>query len=160
MSSTTASSTDRIERQIMLKASKSRVWKALTNTEEFGSWFGVELTGQTFVPGQHVRGRMNSNGCDRGADVQFDALVVEMQTERLFSYRWHPYSVDPAVDYSKEERTLVVMELIEVNGGTLLKVVESGFDKVPASRRVEALKMHSGGWEAQLKNIERYVDHG
>ncbi len=150
------SSTDRIEKEILLKAARSRVWRALSSAEEFGSWFGVALKGQTFAAGQLVRGLMNG-GCGH-ENLMFEALIVEMKPERLFSYRWHPYAVDSAIDYSKEETTLVVMELSDVEGGTLLKVVESGFDKVPAARRAEALRMNTGGWEAQLQNVARYVE--
>lgn len=149
------SSTDRIEKEILLKAPRARVWRALSNVEEFGSWFGVALKGQTFAAGQRVRGPMNG-GCGH-KNVMFEALIVEVKPERLFSYRWHPCAIDPDIDYSTEETTLVVMELSDVEGGTLLKVVESGFDKVPVVRRAEALRMNTGGWEAQLQNVARYV---
>lgn len=149
------SSTDRIEKEILLKATRARVWRALSEAEEFGKWFGVALKGQTFAVGRRVRGLING-GCGH-ENVMFDALVVEMKPERLFSYRWHPYAVDATIDYTKEETTLVVMELTDVEGGTLLKVFESGFDKVPATRRLEAFRLNSGGWEAQLQNIAKYV---
>jgi uncharacterized protein YndB with AHSA1/START domain len=148
------SSTDRIEKEILLKATRARVWRALSDAEEFGKWFGVALKGQTIAAGQRVRGQITSCGHEH---VMFDALIVEMKPERLLSYRWHPYAVDAAIDYAKEETTLVVMELSDAKGGTLLTVVESGFDKVPATRRLEAFRMNSGGWEAQLQNIARYV---
>lgn len=149
------SSTDRIEKEILLKAPRARVWRALSNAEEFGSWFGVVLKGQTFAAEQRVRGPMNGS-CGHD-NLMFEALIVEMKPERLFSFRWHPCAIDTAIDYSTEETTLVVMELSDVEGGTLLKVVESGFDKVPATRRAEALRMNTGGWEAQLQNVARYV---
>jgi uncharacterized protein YndB with AHSA1/START domain len=148
------SSTDRIEREILLKASRSRVWRALSDAEEFGSWFGVALKGKTFVPGQLISGSFTISGHEH---MVFEALIVEMQPERLFSYRWHPYNVDPAIDYSKEEKTLVVIELHDAKEGILLKVTESGFDKVPATRRQEAFMRNTGGWEWQLKNIANYV---
>lgn len=149
------SSTDRIEREILLKASRSRVWRALSNAEEFGSWFGAALKGNQFVPGARVRGPITICGHEH---IFFDAQIVEMKPEQLFSFHWHPYPIDPTVDYSKEVPTLVVMELTDVEGGTLLKVVESGFDKVPASRRAEAFRMNSGGWEGQMRNIAKYVE--
>jgi uncharacterized protein YndB with AHSA1/START domain len=149
-------STDRIEKKILLKATRARVWRALSEAEEFGKWFGVALAGQTFAAGQRVRGQMNAN-CGHD-NVMFEAFIVEMKPERLLSYRWHPYAVDAAIDYSKEETTLVVMELADAEGGTLLKVVESGFDKVAATRRLEAFRMNSRGWEAQLQNVARYVE--
>ncbi len=147
-------STDRIEREILLEAPIARVWRALSNAEEFGKWFGVKLAGKKFVPGQPVQGNLTFPGYEH---VVFDALIVEMTPEKRFSYRWHPYAVQPGVDYSQEETTLVEIEITAVPGGTLLKVVESGFDKVPAARRVEAFRMNSRGWEGQLHNIAKYV---
>ena len=147
-------STDRIERQILLSAPRSRVWRALSNAEEFGSWFGVAFKGKTFVPGQHVQGQITYPGYEH---VVFDILIERMEPERLLSWRWHPYAVDPKVDYSQETPTLVVFELKDADGGTLLSVVESGFDKVPAARRAEAFRMNSGGWDGQMTNIEKHV---
>jgi len=147
-------STDRIERTILLKAPRSRVWRALSNAEEFGNWFGVALKGKVFAAGQRVQGQITYPGYEH---VVFEVLIERLEPERLLSWRWHPYAVDPAVDYSKEPTTLVVFELKEIEGGTLLSVVESGFDNVPLSRRLEAFRMNSGGWDEQVKNIERHV---
>lgn len=147
-------STDRVERQVRINASRAQVWRALANAEEFGNWFGANLKGQAFVTGQKVRGQMTSCGHEH---VVFDAVIERLEPEKLMAFRWHPYAVDPAADYSGEERTLVVFELHEAQGGTLLTVVESGFDKVPPARRAEAFKMHGQGWTAQLDNIARHV---
>jgi len=147
-------STDRIEREILLKAPRSRVWRALSNAEEFGDWFGVALKGKTFAAGQRVQGQVTYPGYEH---VVFDVLIEHMEPERLLSWHWHPYAVDPSVDYSKEPTTLVVFELKEVEGGTLLSVVESGFDNVPPSRRLEAFRMNSGGWDEQMKNLQKHV---
>ncbi|MFS2036958.1 SRPBCC family protein [Polaromonas sp. CT11-55] len=148
------SSTDRIERSVHIKAAPSRVWKALTNAEEFGSWFGVALKGKSFIAGQQVQGHITIAGYEH---VLFDVLIDRVEPETLFSYRWHPYAVDPAVDYSKEPTTLVEFTLKAVNGGTLLSVVESGFDKIPVARRDQAFRMNDGGWQGQMANIEKYV---
>jgi uncharacterized protein YndB with AHSA1/START domain len=148
------SSTDRIEREILLKAPRSRVWRALSNAEEFGDWFGVALKGKTFAAGARVQGQITYPGYER---VVFDVLIIKVEPERFLSFRWHPYAVDPSVDYSKEPTTLVEFELKEVEGGTLLRVVESGFDNIPPSRRLEAFRMNSGGWDEQMKNIEKHV---
>jgi uncharacterized protein YndB with AHSA1/START domain len=150
----TAVNSDRIERQVQLKAPRSRVWRALSNAEEFGKWFGVALKGQTYAPGQRTRGQITHPGYEH---LVFEVLVERMEPERLLSFRWHPYAIDPAVDYSKEPTTLVVFELNDTDGGTLLSVVESGFDNIPASRRDEAFRMNSGGWEAQMKNIAKHL---
>ncbi len=147
-------STDRIEREILLKAPVSRVWRALSNAEEFGDWFGVALTGNTFKAGAHVQGRITYPGYEH---IMFDVMIERIEPERLLSFRWHPYAVDPTVDYSKEPTTLVIFELKESEGGTLLRVVESGFDKIPSSRRLEAFRMNSGGWDEQMINIEKHV---
>jgi uncharacterized protein YndB with AHSA1/START domain len=148
------SSTDRIERSILLKAPRSRVWRALANAEEFGNWFGVAFKGKTFAAGERVQGQITHPGYEH---VVFEVLIERMEPERLLSWRWHPYAVDPSVDYSHEPTTLVVFELKEVEGGTLLSVVESGFDSMPPSRRLEAFRMNSGGWDEQMKNIEKHV---
>jgi uncharacterized protein YndB with AHSA1/START domain len=147
-------STDRIERKILLKAPRSRVWRALSNAEEFGDWFGVALKGKTFAPGHRVQGQVTYPGYEH---IVLDMLIERMEPERLLSWRWHPYPADPSVDYSKEPTTLVVFELEEVEGGTSLTVVESGFDNIPPSRRLEAFRMNSGGWDQQMKNIENHV---
>jgi uncharacterized protein YndB with AHSA1/START domain len=151
--------TDRIERQVLLNAPRSRVWRALSDAGEFGRWFGVALEGETFARGKRARGKITHPGYEH---LVFEVLVERMEPERLLSFRWHPYAIDSAVDYSKEPTTLVVFELKEAEGGTLLSVVESGFDNIPASRRDEAFRMNSGGWEAQMKNIAKHLgeSHG
>jgi uncharacterized protein YndB with AHSA1/START domain len=148
------SSTDRIEREIMLKAARSRVWRALSNAEEFGAWFGVALKGKTFAAGERVQGQITYPGYEH---VVFDVLIEKVEPERFLSFRWHPYAVDPSVDYSKEPTTLVEFELKEVEDGVLLIVVESGFDSIPPERRLEAFRMNSEGWDEQMKNIEKHV---
>jgi uncharacterized protein YndB with AHSA1/START domain len=148
------SSTDRIERSVLINAAPSRVWKALTHAEEFGGWFGVALKGKTFLAGQQTQGYITIPGFEH---VLFDVLIERIEPETLFSYRWHPYAVDPAVDYSKEPTTLVEFTLKAAGAGTLLTVVESGFDKIPVARRAEALRMNTGGWEGQMANIQKYV---
>ncbi len=147
-------STDRIERKILLKAPRSRVWRALTNAEEFGAWFGVDLKGKTFAPGQYVHAQVIDPGYEH---IVLDILIERIEPERLLSWRWHPAPIDPSVDYSKEPTTLVVFELEEVEGGTLLTVVESGFDKIPPSRRLEAYRMNNEGWDEEIGRIEKYL---
>jgi uncharacterized protein YndB with AHSA1/START domain len=144
---------DRIEKRIVLKAPLSRVWRALTDYREFGLWFRVKLDGP-FVPGQVSRGWITYPGYEH---LKWEAVVQKMEPERLFSFTWHPYAVDPKMDYSKEPPTLVEFRLEETKDGTLLTVTESGFDKIPAGRRPEAFRMNEGGWTAQIKNIERHV---
>ena len=144
---------NRIEKRIELKAPVSRVWRALTDHREFGEWFRVRLDGP-FVPGQIVRGQITYPGYEH---VTFEAVVQKMAPERLFSYNWHPYSVDSKVDYSNEEPTLVEFKLEKTSTGTLLTVTESGFDRIPSHRRSEAFRMNEGGWSEQLKNIESHV---
>lgn len=144
---------DRIEKQIELKAQISRVWRALTDYKEFGEWFRVKLDGP-FVPGQVSRGHITYPGYEH---LKWEAVVQKMEPERLFSFTWHPYAVDPKIDYSKETPTLVEFRLEAIPGGTLLVVTESGFDKVPSNRRLEAFRRNDGGWAEQVKNIENYV---
>lgn len=144
---------DRIEKRIELKAPVSRVWRALTDYREFGQWFRVKLDGP-FVPGQVSRGHITYPGYEH---LKWEAVVQEMEPERLFSFTWHPYAVDPKIDYSKETPTLVEFRLEKRASGTLLVVTESGFEKIPADRRLEAFRMNDGGWAEQMKNIERHV---
>lgn len=146
---------NRIERSIAIDAPRDRVWRALTNAETFGTWFGASLDGQAFVPGQRTRGRITICGFE---EVWFDVVVERIEPQDLFSFRWHPYPVDPAVDYAAEEPTLVTFTLRDAPGkGTLLTVEESGFDKVPPHRRLEAFRMNDRGWGAQLDNLMRHV---
>ena len=147
-------STDRIERKILLKAPRSRVWRALSNAKEFGDWFGVDFTGETFAEGKLVKGRVTYPGYEH---LLMEIIIERLIPERLLSWRWHPAAVDPAVDYSQEPTTLVVFELEEGDGGVLLSVVESGFDEIPAARRAAAFRMNGSGWDAQMKNIEKHV---
>jgi len=149
-----SSTTDRIEREVLLKAPRARVWRALSNAEEFGDWFGVALKGKRFVAGERVQGQITYPGYEH---LVLDVLIVQVEPERLLSFRWHPGAVDPAVDYSQEPTTLVEFELKAVEGGTLLRLVESGFDKIPVSRRQEAFRMNSGGWDEQVQRIAKHV---
>ena len=147
-------STDRIEREILIQAPRAKVWRALSNAEEFGDWFGAALKGQTFAAGQRVKGPITYPGYEH---LTFDVTVERVEPERLLSFRWHPAAIETSVDYSKEPSTLVVFELKEAQGGTLLRIVESGFDGLPASRRQEAFRMNSGGWDIQVQNIAKHV---
>jgi uncharacterized protein YndB with AHSA1/START domain len=150
------SPTDRIERSVVIRAPRSRVWRALTDPAEFGSWFGVKVEG-AFAAGARVRGQVTHKGYEH---VTWDITIERMEPERLFSWRWHPYSVEKGVDYSTETPTLVVFELADMAGGTRLTVVESGFDQVPLARRALAYRMNGDGWTFQMEAIERHVTKG
>jgi uncharacterized protein YndB with AHSA1/START domain len=145
--------TDRIEKTIELHAPVSRVWRALTDHREFGKWFRVRLDGP-FVPGQVPRGQLTFPGYEH---VRWEAIIQKMEPERLFSFTWHPYAVDPNNDYSGEPQTLIEFTLEKTATGTLLRVVESGFDKLPDKRRIEAFRMNDGDWGEQLGSIARHV---
>ena len=146
---------DRIERSIELKAPRAQVWHALADTAAFGSWFGVNLAGQSFVAGQRVSGHITHPGYEH---LRFEALVEHVDQEQLLSLYWHPYPIDSDIDYDQEEPTPVTFTLQDTaDGGTRVTVVESGFDKVPAARREEAFRMNSQGWDAQMENLARYV---
>lgn len=144
---------NKIVKKIDLKAPISRVWKALTDYKEFGQWFCVKIE-RPFVVGQPACGYLTYPGYE---NLRWEVQVKQMETEKLFSYTWHPYAVDPSVDYSTETPTLVEFRLEEIPDGTRLTVIESGFDKIPDHRRSDAMRMNDGGWEEQLQNIERYV---
>lgn len=144
---------NQIEKRIELKAPLARVWRALTDHREFGEWFRVKLE-SPFTPGKVARGKILYPGYEH---VTWEAVIKEMQPEKLFSFTWHPYAVDPNTDYSNETPTLVEFRLQPSGQGTLLVITESGFDKIPAHRQIEALRMNDGGWTEQIKNIERHV---
>jgi uncharacterized protein YndB with AHSA1/START domain len=155
---------DRIEKKITLRAPVGRVWRAVSDAREFGTWFGVEFDGP-FAAGTRIKGRITPTKVDpEVAKLQephtgmpFDFMVDRIEPERLFSFRWHPFAIESSVDYSKEPTTLVVFELAQVQGGTLLTISESGFDRIPLERRAEAFAANEGGWEHQTKLIEKYL---
>jgi uncharacterized protein YndB with AHSA1/START domain len=145
-----------IEKHVEIQAPVSRVWRALTDHREFGEWFRVKLDGP-FVPGEVSRGHITYPGYEH---LKWEVTIREMVPERLFSFAWHPYAVDPDIDYSSEPSTLVEFRLEPKGGGTLLVVIESGFDAIPKERRFEAYRMNEGGWAEQMKNIETHVAGG
>jgi uncharacterized protein YndB with AHSA1/START domain len=145
---------DRIEKQILIRAPRSRVWRAIHDRTEFGTWFRVRLPPGTFAAGETVNGNITHPGYEH---LTMSIDVVDVEPEHRLSYRWHPYAIDPNVDYSSEPTTLVTFTLEEAAEGTRLTIVESGFDQIPAHRRDEAFRMNEGGWAAQTKNIEHHV---
>jgi uncharacterized protein YndB with AHSA1/START domain len=144
--------TDKIHKQITLRAAPARVWRALSDAQEFASWFGCTMH-DAFVVGKPARG----SGSYKGNDFTLTLQIEQMVPEKLFAFRWHPYAIDPSVDYSKEPMTLVEISIAPAAEGTLVTVTESGFDKLPIERRAKAFEMNSGGWAAQLDNIARHV---
>ncbi len=147
-------STDQIEKEIVVHAPRSRVWRAITDHREFGKWFLVDMQ-DPFIPGSVSKGRITHPGYEH---LTMDLWIERVEPEHLFSWRWHPYAVDPKKDYSSEPTTLVVFELEEIGEGTRIKVTESGFDAIPLERRAEAFRMNEGGWAQQMQNIVRHVD--
>ncbi len=158
MSTTTDAprSTDRIEKRFEVRARRSRVWRAIADAREFGAWFRMALD-RPFAPGAAVLGRLTIPGYEH---VTLEILVERMEPEGYFSYRWHPYAVDPAVDYAAEPTTLVEFTLEETAGGTAVTITESGFDRLPASRRLEAFRMNEAGWTGQSRRLADHVADG
>jgi uncharacterized protein YndB with AHSA1/START domain len=150
---TAAESPTTIEKSIQLAAPRSRVWRALTTAREFSAWFGMRFDGE-FSAGQPITGHMSSKTY---GEVHFELVIGEITPETRFTYYWHPFALDQSLDYSSEPRTLVAFTLADADGGTLLTVVESGFEGVPASRRATAFEMNTKGWGGQMANIERYL---
>jgi uncharacterized protein YndB with AHSA1/START domain len=159
-----SSNTDRIEKKVLLRAPRERVWHAISDSKQFGSWFGVEFEEQ-FAADKRMIGRIVPTSVDpevaklqephRG--MAFEFAVDRIEPQRIFSFRWHPYAIDQGVDYSKEPSTLVMFELEEVVGGTMLTVTESGFDRIQLERRAKAFAANDGGWSHQMKLIEKYL---
>ena len=157
-------STDRIEKKILLRAPRTRVWKAISDSAEFGTWFGMKADGP-FRAGAVVHCSIEPTQVDPAVAAmqkphkgkQFDITIEAVEPERLLSFRWHPYAIEEGVDYSKEPTTLIEFTLEDAEGGTLLTVTESGFDRIPAARRAEAFRMNDGGWTQQMGNIATHV---
>lgn len=167
--------TDRIEKHVVLRAPVSRVWRAITDAQEFGRWFGVRLEGE-FAPGKAITGTFDAK-IDEAVIVEAQkragvtpskvkfpepnsvfCTVERIEPERYFSFRWIPYGIDAEIDPKSEPTTLVEFRLEPCAEGTALTIVESGFDRVPAHRRARALRMNDGGWTAQTDNVRKYVE--
>jgi uncharacterized protein YndB with AHSA1/START domain len=156
--------TDRIEKKILLRAPLQRVWRALSDSTEFGSWFGMQFDGP-FAPGARMRGVIVPTTVDAEvakaqkayAGIPFEITIERMEPERLFSFRWHPFAVECGVDYSVEPTTLVVFTLEEVADGVMLTVTESGFDRIPLARRAKAFTANEHGWGLMVQMIEAYL---
>ncbi|HEY2735364.1 MAG TPA: SRPBCC family protein [Polyangiales bacterium] len=146
-------STDRIEKEITLHAPRSRVWRAISDAEQFGAWFRVKLEGR-FEPGARLAGQITYPGYEQ---LRLELQIERIEPEHYFSYRWHPNAVERGVDYSNEPTTLVEFRLADVPEGTKLTIVESGFDRLPLGRREPAIRGNAAGWAEQLTNIERHV---
>jgi uncharacterized protein YndB with AHSA1/START domain len=159
-----ATDTDRIEKKVLLRAPRERVWHAISDAKQFGSWFGVAFDGP-FVPQKRMIGKMVGTTVDAEVakrqktheGVAFEFTVDRIEPQRLFSFRWHPFALDHGVDYSKEQATVVTFVLEDAAGGTMLTVTESGFDRIPLERRAKAFAANEQGWAAQMKLIEKYL---
>lgn len=160
-----ATTTDRIEKKVLLRAPRERVWQAISDAKQFGTWFGVEFDGP-FVAGARMTGKIRPTKVDPEvarmqepySGMAFEYTVDRVEPMRLFSFRWHPFAIDPKVDYSSEPTTLVVFELEEVPGGTQLTITESGFDRIPLERRARAFGANAEGWTKQIELIQKYVE--
>lgn len=155
---------DRIEKRMILRAPRERVWRAISEAQQFGSWFGVEFD-REFAAGTRIVGRIAPTKVDAEvaklqqpyAGFPFEFHIERIEPPTLFSFRWHPNAVDRSVDYSPEPMTLVEFRLEEVPQGTLLTITESGFDRIPLERRAKAFTSNEGGWAHQLRLIEKYL---
>ena len=159
--------TDRIEKQILLRAPRARVWDAITDSKQFGIWFGAQFDGP-FIEGARLSGRIKPTQVDAAVatsqeaydGVPFEIVIERIEPERRFTFRWHPYPIDDDADPLAVPMTLVAFELEEAQGGTLLTISESGFDRVPLARRAEAFTSNEQGWSIQVKLIEKYLMRG
>jgi uncharacterized protein YndB with AHSA1/START domain len=143
---------NRIERTVWLRAPRPRVWRALTDVEEFSRWFGVKTLG-CFAAGAELHMTSTQPGTEC---IEFSLVVERMEPERLFSWRWHPGSEQPGPG-EPPATTLVEFRLEEVDGGTRLQLVESGFDEISLLRRARAFEENTEGWDFQLASLERHV---
>jgi uncharacterized protein YndB with AHSA1/START domain len=143
-----------IRKQVLLRASRSRAWQAIASVKEFSQWFGVHVPEGEFAPGARLH--MQPTSPDMGGD--FHLFIEAVEPQRLFSWRWHPGARDPQCDYSAEPTTLVVFELADAPGGTLLTITESGLDRISLARRAKVFSENDEGWNYQIKSLERYVN--
>lgn len=154
---------DRIVKTVLLRAPRARVWRAISDAREFGAWFGVALEGP-FVAGAVVHGTIVPTKVDATiaaaqepyTGLACDFAVERVEPERHLSFRWHP-GADPAVE-PDAPTTLVSFDLEDRDGGTLLTITESGFDRIPIERRAKAFAENEGGWEAQTRLVAKYLD--
>jgi uncharacterized protein YndB with AHSA1/START domain len=147
------SSTNEIRKQLHIKAPQSRVWRAITDSAQFGAWFHVKLE-TPFVVGQPTSGQITYPGWEH---VRFTLVTEAIEPETRFAYSWHPYAVEMNKDYASEPMTLVEFLVEPQDGGTLVTVIESGFDRLPSERIAEAFRMNESGWSEQLDNLQAYV---
>jgi uncharacterized protein YndB with AHSA1/START domain len=155
---------DTIEKKMLLRAPLHRVWRAISNSSEFGNWFGVTFDGP-FVAGAPLRGAITGTKVDpEVAKLQephegkeFNIIVEQIEPERMFSFRWHPYAIEPEKDYTNEPTTLVTFRLTETAEGVELTITESGFDRIPLERRAKAFEANEGGWSHQMNLISKYL---
>jgi len=145
---------DSIVKEVVINAPRARVWRAIADKTEFGTWFGVKFDGGAFQPGETVSGNITYPGYEH---LMMDVEVVDVDPEKTLSYRWHPNATDANYDYSSEPKTLVTFTLEDADGGTKLRIVETGFDAIPLHRRAEAYRSNDGGWAGQMVRIEKYV---
>lgn len=156
--------TDRIEKHILLRAPRERVWRAISDSTQFGKWFGVSLQGP-FLQGQRVAGRIVPTSVDTEvakmqepwAGMACDFYVERIEPMDRFSFRWHPGAEEAGLEAPEHEMTTVMFELKDVPGGVLLTITETGFDRIPLERRAKAFADNEGGWEMQTKLIEKYL---
>jgi len=159
-----ASTTDKIEKRVFLKAPQEKVWRALSDAKAFGDWFGVELDGP-FAPGRRMIGHVKPTVADaeiakmqeKHAGMRFEFIIDTIEPMKTFSYRWHPFAIEKDVDYSKEPMTLVTFSLEPAEGGTMLTVVETGFDALPIARKTDAFEANEEGWAIQVQLVEKYL---
>ncbi len=157
-------SNDRIEKEVVLRAPLDRVWKAISDADEFGRWFGARFDGP-FVAGASVTGVITPTTVDDDVARAQEPYagkadtwqIVAIEPQRRLAFRWHPYAVESGTDYSQEPTTLVEFTLTETSDGVLLRIVESGFDKIPAERRVSAFEHNSEGWAKQTELVRKYL---
>lgn len=156
--------TDRIEKKILLRAPRERVWSAISDAKQFGSWFGVAFDAP-FAEGARLTAKITPTTVDAEvakmqepyAGKAFEWTVERIEPMRRIAFRWHPYAVEEGVDYSKEPTTLIEFELADAPGGILLTITESGFDQIPLERRAKAFQANERGWEFQTRLIEKYL---
>jgi uncharacterized protein YndB with AHSA1/START domain len=155
---------DKIEKKVLLHAPLERVWQAISDAQQFGSWFGARFDGP-FRAQSRLSGAITPTSVDpEVAKLQkphegkaFEFWVDRIEPMRYIAFRWHPFAIEPNIDYTKEPTTLIEFTLQAIGEATELTIVESGFENIPIARRADAFRANEGGWTHQMKLIERYL---
>jgi uncharacterized protein YndB with AHSA1/START domain len=138
---------DLIEREIVIEAPPGVVWSIVTEAEHLAGWFSDEAE-IDLRPGGRLLLTWHAHGT-------YEGRVETVDPQRTFAFRWQTREGH----FSKANSTLVTMTLAAEEGGTRLRVVESGFAALPwpAEARDRYLDENTQGWRTELNELRAYA---